>query len=83
MDPWISIAVLLSASPIRGGFAYLPFPRWALGVPAEPPRSGRIGELRVESGILRIRGSEFRLAFCVAHPRRFRLFIISALGIGR
>ena len=79
---------LPSAPPARGGFVYLSFPRWVLGVDGRPfgtppgtPWNGKIGKLRIESGILRSPGSALRFSFCVAHPRRFRLFIISALGV--
>ena len=84
----------LSAPPVRGAFVYFAFPCWVLvGVNVPPPerlpephgtqRNGKIEKLRIESGILRIPGSPFRFAFCFARPRRFRLFIISALGVER
>ena len=64
--------------------------RWSLMAtpeerPPEPhgtPRSGKIWELRIESGILRIPGSSFRFSVCVTHPRWFRFFRISVLGVG-
>ena len=53
--------------------------------PTEPhgkPRNGKIGKLRLESGILWIPGSAFCFSLFAAHPRWFRLFRISALGFG-
>ena len=54
-------------------------------LPPEPRgtlRGGKMAELRIESGILRIHGS----AFCFLSPppllRRFRVFVIAALGVG-
>ena len=46
-------------------------------------RSGKIAELRIESGILGIVGSAFCFFFIRRHLRRFRLFRISALRVGR
>ena len=53
--------------------------------PTEPrgaPRNGKFGQLQIKSEILRIPGLPFRFSFCAARPRRFRLFRISALGVG-
>ena len=66
----------LSSPHIYGGFVYLSFPRWVLGVNGHPrgtspgaPRSvrgGKISELRIESGILGIHGSAFRFSVSAA-----------------
>ena len=82
---------------VRGGFVFSASPRWVLGVDGRPfrtpsgtPRNAteprgavKLGEMRTESGILRISGSPFRCPFPAAHPRRFRLFRVSALGVRR
>ena len=62
------------ASRIRDGFFYFGFPRWALvGVNVHPSgtsrgtlRGGKIGKLRLESGILRVDGASSRFSFCAA-----------------
>ena len=70
---------------------YLALPRWVLGVnvhPSERPpepngtlRNGKLVELRPESGILGILGAAFCFLSTSPRLRRFRVFIVSALGI--
>ena len=61
---WIPVSIFCFSFPVTiyGGFVYFAFPRWVLmATPAERPRNptgphgapriGKIGELRIESGI--------------------------------
>ena len=55
-------------------------------IPAEPRgtlRNGKISELRLEPGILGIPGQAFCIHCAANHLRRFRVFSVSASGIGR
>ena len=74
---------------------YLSLPRGVMGVNGHPaellpephgtPRNAtdrKMAELRIKSGIFRILGSAFSLLSSPTHLRRFRVFRISALGVG-
>ena len=64
---------------------------WALmPAPTERPpgargtlRGGKMAELRLGSGILRIPGAELCFLSSSPHLRRFRVFSAAALGVGR
>ena len=83
-DFWLALSVFLLLRPSAavsfiyqfrvGCWASMAAHSERLPEPHGTPRNGKIGKLRVESGILRISGSSFRFSACVAHPRRFRVF---------
>ena len=78
MDSWVGLSFFFLRRPIYGGFVYLAFPRWVLGVsvrprgapprdPTEPHgtlRNGKMAGWRLESGFLGIPGAAFRFPSC-------------------
>ena len=91
---WEGLAFSFRRHPIYGGFASLVPPRWLLGVDVHLPRDvsrkppwphgalrgGKMAEIRLESGILRI----FAPAFCfLSSPPRLRKFcVFSDVALG-
>ena len=71
----------MGKNPNSGGIENLPArnPKETHGT----PRNAEIGELRLESGILGVRGQVFRFPFASHHLRRFRVFSAPSYGVGR
>ena len=65
-----------------GRWALTAIPVGRLPEPHGTLRSGKMAELRIESGILAVSGSFFCFPVLAAHLRRYRVFRVSAFGFG-
>ena len=74
------------ANTTYGGFAYLVYPRWALGVNLPEPlgtlRNAKLGDLRLETGNLALPARVFRTPYVATPSTVVSRISFSALGIG-